>query len=114
MKIEKIKSTPEKPNWNTYRAELSFGQLIAMRDALAKDHANPVADEMYQELNFFLDALPKPGEEIDKDSKEAVGTSTRPAGADELDSLDIDKELPMPGEEDDIAAGPLADEEGPG
>src|SRR5271157_1899782 len=58
MEIKKKKGT-----FNTYICELSFGQLLAFRNGLASDHADPLADEAYAELNWYLDNVPGPGEE---------------------------------------------------
>ena len=57
MKIKKIKDT-----YNDYQCELSFGQLTAIRNALANEHSDPLADELYAELNWYLDNIPGPGE----------------------------------------------------
>ncbi len=100
MKIKKIKGT-----YNDYSVELSFGQIQAIKDALASDHANPVADELYAELVWYLDNIPGPGEDEEDLKKaeeaddselaspDAEGQPLRPKSADTL--------LPLPGDETD-------------
>jgi hypothetical protein len=61
MEIKKKSST-----FDTYVAELSYGELMAMRDSLAKSHTGPVADDLYQGVQWHLEKLPKPGEDEDK------------------------------------------------
>ena len=56
MKIKKVSDT-----FNTYSVELSFGQLVAMRNALEKDHSDPLSDEIYAEINWYLQNVPGPG-----------------------------------------------------
>jgi hypothetical protein len=68
MRIQKIKDT-----FNDYRVELSWGQLNAVYRALEKDHADPLADELFAELGWYLENVPGPGEDEEeyKDAKEA-------------------------------------------
>jgi hypothetical protein len=70
MKISKDKS-----NFNVYKAELSYGELLMWRDALAKSPGmGPEADEILRGLDFYLNRVPEPGEE--PESKD--GTSDNP------------------------------------
>ena len=56
-------------SYNTYTLTLSWGQLEAIRDALALHHADPLADEFYEEISFYMAGnVPLPGE--DKSAKE--------------------------------------------
>jgi hypothetical protein len=68
MRIQKIKDT-----FNDYRVEVSWGQLNAMYAALEKDHADPLADELFAELGWYLQNVPGPGEDEDeyKEAKDA-------------------------------------------
>ena len=57
MELKKVKDT-----YNTYSVKLSFGQLVAIRDALKKDHSDPLSDEVLAEIEYYLNDLPGPGE----------------------------------------------------
>ena len=94
MEIKKKDGT-----YNTYQATLSWGELEAIYRSMGTDHANPIADEVYNGLGYFLQGnLPRPGEdEADADKKKA-------------DSGDIDAILPDvdgPGSEKDDAIGDI-------
>jgi hypothetical protein len=65
MKIKKVKCDGL-DSFNDYQVELSYGQLIAMRNALEKAHADPLSDELYAELNYYLQNIPGPGESSDQ------------------------------------------------
>jgi len=58
-----IKLTKVKGTYNTYRLEMSMGQIEAVRNALEKDHADPISDELLAILTYYLDKVPGPGEE---------------------------------------------------
>jgi hypothetical protein len=100
MKIKKIKGT-----YNDYSVEMSFGQLLAVKNALGADHADPVADELYAELEWYLTNIPGPGEdeedlkkaeeagESGMASPEAAETPGGPAGPAQGDTNDL---LPAP------------------
>ena len=72
MKIQKIKDT-----FNDYRLEMSWGQLNAIYQALEQDHSDPLADELFAELGWYLQNVPGPGEDEDeyKEAKEAEKAS---------------------------------------
>lgn len=99
IQLSKVKGT-----YNTYKMEISYGQLEAVRSALEKDHADPVSDELLQIMSYYMDKLPGPGEEEEdiKARDEAAKNGT--AGLED----DDDAPLPAPpGMEDDGAdAGP--------
>lgn len=83
MKLEKIKKT-----YNDYKLELSWGQLEAIVNALAQNHSDPLADELYAEWKWYMDRVPGPGEdeeEIEAQQKAAEG-----------DIGDGDVPIPMP------------------
>jgi hypothetical protein len=87
MKIQKLKDT-----FNDYKVELSWGQLNAIYKALEQDHADPLADELYAELGWYLENVPGPGEdeEVYKEAKEA-----------EKQAIEGGDEAGMPGDERD-------------
>lgn len=68
MVIKKKKDT-----FNDYSVELSWGQLNAVYRALENDHADPLADELFAELGWYLQNVPGPGEDEEeyKAAKEA-------------------------------------------
>lgn len=102
MKIKKIKGT-----YNEYQVEMSFGQLEALRNSLANDHADPLADELYAELSWYLDNIPGPGES-EEDLKAAEEAE---------DSGMADKEAgegrPVKPKADDLLPSPDSGGEGP-
>lgn len=65
MKIKKMKFDGM-DSFNDYQVEMSYGQLVAIRNALEKDHADPLSDELYAELNYYLQNVPGPGESSDE------------------------------------------------
>jgi hypothetical protein len=68
MVIKKKKET-----FNDYSVEMSWGQLNAIYRALEKDHADPLADELFAELGWYLENVPGPGEDEEayKEAKDA-------------------------------------------
>lgn len=60
MKIEKIKKT-----YNDYKLELSWGQVEAIAAALEQNHADPLADELFAEWQWYMERVPGPGEDED-------------------------------------------------
>lgn len=93
----KIKKTTGQ--YNTYGAELTYGELLHIRDALAANPGmGPEADEMLEGFNWYLEKMPEPGEESDK--KE--GTSDNPNMSKDKadDALSPILLEPAPGQED--------------
>jgi len=115
VKIKKIKGT-----YNDYQVEMSFGQLEAMRNALAADHADPLADELYAELTWYLDNIPGPGESEEDikaaEDAEESGMADKEAGEGRPVKPSADDLLPKPGEEPVGPGAPPEEgpEEGPG
>jgi hypothetical protein len=110
MKIDKIKDQV-----NGYKCELSFGQLVAIKNALAQRHADPISDELFFELSTYLDMLPQPGEE--KKDGEIVPQPRRndlqkPRGPDDIEAVDLDQELPHPDDVESEELGAETAEEG--
>lgn len=64
MKIKKVKFDGM-DSFNDYQVELSYGQLVAIRNALEQAHADPLSDELYAEINYYLQNIPGPGESSD-------------------------------------------------
>ena len=93
MNIKKVKNT-----YNEYNAEgLSYGQLEAVRDALAQNHATVVGDEFYAEWSWYCDKLPMPGE--DEEEIKAEQKAAKDGGKEgEIEGEDIPVALP-PGSE---------------
>ena len=95
MKIKKTSG-----QYNTYSAELTYGELLHLRDALAQSPGmGPEADEMLEGFNWYLEKMPEPGEEGDK--KE--GTSDNPNMAKDKadDALSPMLLEPAPGQEEE-------------
>ena len=112
MRIQKIKDT-----FNDYRVELSWGQLNAAYAALEKDHANPLADEMFAELGWYLQNVPGPGEDEEeykqaKESEKAAIEGGEEAGAGPDQEL-LGQEVEGPPEEPEGAESPVGPEEQP-
>lgn len=95
MKITKDKGSEGSPTFNVYKAELSYAELVAIENALADNHAGPVADELFAGFQYFIDRLPKPGEEPEKDGKK--------------DSENPDDLLPSAEEDDEFDGSDLED-----
>lgn len=100
MKIKKIKDT-----YNDYQCEMSFGQLMAIKNALASDHSDPLADELFAELNWYLDNIPGPGESEDDLKREEE------AGASGMASPEAEGQ-PMTPQADDLLPEPEGEEGG--
>lgn len=64
-----IKLTKVKETFNTYKLELSYGQIEAIQQALEKDHANPISDELLAIFGYYLAKVPGPGQ--DEEAKNA-------------------------------------------
>lgn len=110
----------EKDTFDEYSLRgLTWQHVIAMRDALAENHASPHADELFANLVWNLDRVPGPGEEDEDGEKEKEGEhpedrdglfseetideplepgerKTRPSSAISDLDLDLDLELPAP------------------
>jgi len=88
---------------------MSFGQLTAMKNALANDHSDPLADELYAELVWYLDNIPGPGEE-EEDLKREEEAAKSGLGSPEAEGQPLnpraDDLLPAPGEEEEGGAPP--------
>jgi len=109
MKIKKLKDT-----YNDYQLELSYGQILAIRNALGEQHADPVSDELFAELGWYLDNIPGPGEDeedLKKEEEAAASGMASPEAEGQPLGPNADDLLPMPGEEG--GGPPVPGEEGP-
>ena len=104
MRIKKIDDT-----FNDYKVEISYGQLVAIRNALEKDHSDPLSDEIYAEVNFYLNNVPGPGESTEEFKAEKDATEkTKDEAGQELAPEDADGPPTEAGlEAGDGAGGPL-------
>jgi len=100
MKIDKVKDT-----YGDYKVVLTFGQLKAIQDALQSSKKEPVSDELLKELEYYMDKLPKPGEDEDEDEE---GGDTTDIENTEGDSGDLDY-LNSGDIEDELSAYPDSD-----
>lgn len=78
MKIKKVNGT-----YDTYSVELSFMQLNELKNSLAVDHANPVSDELFQNLVWYMQNIEGPGESAEdlKKAEEAEASGMGGPGA---------------------------------
>jgi len=115
MKIAKAKYHSQE-TFNDYDVELSWGQLQAIFHALEKDHSDPIADETYAELAYYLQNVPGPGESEDEykeqamAQKEASGLGEQPGMGDEtrdLEGVGTELEGPEVGDEMEGAGPPI-------
>jgi len=120
MKIRKMKFDGM-DTFNDYQVELSFGQLVAIRNALEKDHADPLSDEAYAELNYYLQNIPGPGEDSGEFKAERqaakkpegeAGKEMEPGEAPPSETELEAGKLPAPPTEEEEGGEPFAGEEG--
>ena len=86
--------------FNTYSAELTYGEILVLRNGLQNSPGmGPEADEMLEGFNWYLEKMPEPGEEGNK--KE--GTSDNPNMAKDKadDALSPMLLEPAPGQEEE-------------
>jgi hypothetical protein len=108
MKIAKAKFHGQE-SFNDYDVELSWSQLNAIYTALEKDHSDPLCDELFAELGYYLSNLPGPGQDSEefKASKDAekqaieAGEDAGPEGSDRDPDLLGDEVQQAPEEDDD-------------
>jgi hypothetical protein len=61
MKIQKKSGT-----YDFYTLEVSFTEMAAMLNSLETDHSNPISDEMYAAIKWYIERLPEPGSDETK------------------------------------------------
>lgn len=95
MKLKK-----QNGQFNTYSAELTYGELLLLRNALHKSPGmGPEADEMLEGFNWYLDKMPEPGEDTDtKDGMSNTPNMAKDKADDALSPMLLD---PAPGDEED-------------
>jgi len=103
MRIKKIDDS-----FCEYRVEMSFGQLKSIRDALEEFHADPILDELYQELTWYLQNVPGPGESTEEFKAREQGE----AGLTGEEGTEAAGTLPPPPEEGAADLPPEGDMEG--
>jgi len=99
-----IKMSKAKGTYNTYKLEMSMGQLEVIRTALEGNHADPVSDELLATLTYYMDKLPGPGEEEEEaearvNPQAAAAKAAKAAGlpgAETPDAEESDSPLPKP------------------
>ena len=88
MKLDKIKNC-----YNDYKLELSWGQIEAIAAALAQNHSDPLADELFAEWQWYMERVPGPGE--DEEAAEAQQQAAEQGGQPgEVEGEDLP--IPMP------------------
>jgi hypothetical protein len=105
MKIKKVNGT-----FDTYSVELSYLQLTELKNSLSTDHANAVGDELYANLEWYLQNIPGPGESEDEFKAKTTGGEEGQMPAPSEEGGEADGLLPAPGGEGDDQLVP----EGPG
>lgn len=84
IEMSKVKGT-----YNTYKLQLSMGQIEVIMNALEANHADPVSDELLATFQYYIKELPGPGE--DEEEFEAQKKALEnPGGAGEEEAI------PMP------------------
>jgi len=93
-----VKIKKDEKSFGDYRLEISYGQLVAIRDALTAAHAEPMADELLQEINFYLENVPGPGESKEEfEQREAAGKEIEDAANLPVDGSGAPGDLGEPG-----------------
>lgn len=82
--------------YNTYTWTLSYGQMEAIKNALEKDHSNPIADEMLAMLAYYIPNVPGPGEEEEDVKAREERAAIQQGGQEE----EVDGMLPAPPNEE--------------
>lgn len=68
--LQEMEIKKKSGSYNSYQIQCSFGELEAFRDALALHHADPLADQLFEELSWWMAGhIPLPGEEKSEKEK---------------------------------------------
>ncbi len=112
MQIKKVKNS-----FNDYSVEMSWGQLMAIHAALEASHADPIADETFAELSWYLENVPGPGEDEEEIKAAKEAEQQQAAGGDggdegrDLGALGAEVPLDDPtAEESDVPVSEVGDE----
>jgi hypothetical protein len=92
-----VKITKAEGQYDTYRMEVSFGELRELHDRLRDDHAGVVADEMFNALDYYMRKLPAPGEDKKERENAAEKVGDAPTVADRVGGGDREGRLGAPG-----------------
>lgn len=104
-----MKISKDKANFNTYKAELTYGELITIRNAMQHHTGQgPEADEILSGLQWYLEKMPEPGEEPEGSGESNTPNMAKTAADDALDGLVLD---PPPGEESGQDESPGRDDQ---
>lgn len=94
IKIAKAKGT-----YNTYKLELSYGQMECIVQALEGKHDDAIADELLAMFHYYMHELPGPGEDEEKAEQRKDAVTGDGGGDDDLP-------VPMPpGEGGELEGG---------
>jgi hypothetical protein len=109
MKLKKVEG-----QFNTYTMEISWGELEAIRGALEADHADPVRDELFAGIDWYMDNVPKPGEDKEdlkarEEQEKELGELAGEEGEEHMIPPPPGSEFEPEGEEPEL--GPAAGEE---
>lgn len=105
-----MKISKQSGSYDLYRAELSWAELNAVIGSLDASGTGAVSDELLAGFKWYMEKLPKPGEEED-DEKETTEKSDEgeltelpaPDAEIELEEPEVvPEELPAPTEGEDI------------
>jgi len=111
--------------FNSYKIDLSYGELVSLENALQDNHSGPIADELWAGIKWYLDKLPLPGEEKEKEGKDEekgeemggepmgeLAIEMPPDAPSAIDpEMDVDELLPAAGDEE-ATGDELEDEPG--
>jgi hypothetical protein len=91
-----IKIAKSKGTYNTYKLELSYGQMECIVQALEAKHDDAIADELLAMFHYYMHELPGPGED-EEQAEQRKDTVTGDGGGED------DLPVPMPpGAEGDL------------
>lgn len=86
IEMSKVKGT-----YNTYKLQLSMGQIEVIMNALEANHADPVSDELLATFQYYVKQLPGPGEDEEKFEAEKKAMEGGAAGGETEETP-----IPMP------------------
>jgi len=85
----------KKDTFDGYTVELLWGDLAAIHRALKADHADPESDRIFASLSWYMDNVPKPGEDEEQASKaDKAEKEAKDSGEEGRDTSKIGKEVP--------------------
>lgn len=99
-----IQMSKAKGTYNTYKLELSYGQIMAIRQALEAKHDDPIADELLAMFDYYMRELPGPGEDEEAAKKQS----------EDAKAAEDDFPIPMPPEDEGDGVEGASGDEGDG